>query len=112
MVQRTLVRPPNSRVGPITEAERRAVVAASPVEGVYDEAEERDSAYERCRSGPKTARRRRRKRPREGGGEEVLKRFAQRQLLDDARQDHHSDRGAIGDEVLTDALKGRTRRGG
>ncbi|HEX8047789.1 helicase HerA-like C-terminal domain-containing protein, partial [Rhizobium sp.] len=47
MVQRTLVRPPNSRVGPISEAERKAVIAASPVEGVYDQTEERDSAYER-----------------------------------------------------------------
>ncbi len=47
IVQRTLVRPPNSRVGPISEAERKAVIKASPVAGVYDEAEERDSAYEK-----------------------------------------------------------------
>jgi hypothetical protein len=46
MVQKTLVRPPNSRVGPITDAERKAVINASPVEGVYDETEDRESAYE------------------------------------------------------------------
>jgi hypothetical protein len=46
MVELTLVHPPNSRVGPITEAERQAVINASPVRGVYDEAEERASAYE------------------------------------------------------------------
>jgi hypothetical protein len=46
MVQKTLVRPPNSRVGPITDAERKAVINASPVEGVYDETENRESAYE------------------------------------------------------------------
>ena len=46
MVERTLIRPPSSRVGPITNAERRAVIEASPVEGVYDKAEERVSAYE------------------------------------------------------------------
>jgi hypothetical protein len=46
MVQKTLVRPPSSRVGPITDAERKAVIKASPVEGVYDEAEDRESAYE------------------------------------------------------------------
>jgi DNA helicase HerA-like ATPase len=46
MVQKTLVRPPSSRVGPITDAERKAVISASPVEGVYDEAEDRESAYE------------------------------------------------------------------
>jgi DNA double-strand break repair helicase HerA and related ATPase len=31
IVQRTLVRPPNSRVGPITDSERNKVIAASPV---------------------------------------------------------------------------------
>jgi uncharacterized protein len=46
MVQKTLVRPPSSRVGPITDAERKAVIKASPVEGVYDETEDRESAYE------------------------------------------------------------------
>ena len=30
-------RPPNSRVGPITEAERKAVIDASPVRGEYEE---------------------------------------------------------------------------
>jgi DNA helicase HerA-like ATPase len=46
MVERTLVRPPNSRVGPITEADREAVIKASPVRGEYDEVEDRESAYE------------------------------------------------------------------
>jgi uncharacterized protein len=46
MVQKTLVRPPNSRVGPITDAERKTVINASPVKGVYDETEDRESAYE------------------------------------------------------------------
>jgi len=46
MVQRTLIRPPSSRLGPITKAERKAVIAESPVFGVYDEANDRVSAYE------------------------------------------------------------------
>jgi DNA helicase HerA-like ATPase len=46
MVERTLIRPPNSRVGPVTDAERKAVIKASPVAGEYDEAIERESAYE------------------------------------------------------------------
>ena len=41
MVQRTLIRPPSSRLGPITKAERKAVIAESPVIGVYDEANDR-----------------------------------------------------------------------
>lgn len=47
MVERTLVKPPNSRVGPITDAERKAVIEASPVEGKYpDKPLDRESASE------------------------------------------------------------------
>jgi uncharacterized protein len=46
IVQRTLIRPPNSRIGPITDAERKAVIKASPVAGVYDELLDRRSASE------------------------------------------------------------------
>ena len=46
MVERTLIRPPMSRLGPIDEDERRSIVKASPVLGLYDEAVDRDSAYE------------------------------------------------------------------
>jgi DNA helicase HerA-like ATPase len=47
MVERTLIRPPSSRLGPITEAERRTLVAGSPVGVKYDATVDRDSAYER-----------------------------------------------------------------
>jgi DNA helicase HerA-like ATPase len=43
---RTRIRPPASRLGPATEAERAAVLAASPVRGVYDTALNRESAAE------------------------------------------------------------------
>ncbi|NEX20875.1 DUF853 family protein [Thiorhodococcus mannitoliphagus] len=46
MVQRVLIAPPGSRLGPITAAERAAVVAQSLVSGVYDAAVDRVSAYE------------------------------------------------------------------
>ena len=46
MVERTLIRPPNSRVGPITEAERKAIIKSSPVAGAYDERIDRESANE------------------------------------------------------------------
>jgi DNA helicase HerA-like ATPase len=49
MVQKTLVRPPASRLGPVTLAERIAVVAASPVSGVYDQMIDRESAFELLR---------------------------------------------------------------
>ncbi|MEM9726305.1 MAG: helicase HerA-like domain-containing protein [Pseudomonadota bacterium] len=46
IVQRTLIRPPSSRIGPLEPEERKAVMAASPLAGVYDEAIDRHSAYE------------------------------------------------------------------
>ncbi|MBP7817620.1 MAG: DUF853 family protein [Phenylobacterium sp.] len=46
MVQKTLIRPPSSRLGPLTPAERAAVMAASPVRGLYDETRDRESAFE------------------------------------------------------------------
>ena len=44
MVERTLVRPPNSRVGPITSAERAEAIEGSPVEGKYPETPRDDTA--------------------------------------------------------------------
>ncbi|MEW9806853.1 helicase HerA-like C-terminal domain-containing protein [Mesorhizobium marinum] len=46
MVQRTLVRPPASRMGPITPQERSRLIAESPVAGQYDQAVDRESAFE------------------------------------------------------------------
>lgn len=46
MVQRTLIRPPSSQLGPATDGEREAVMKDSPVAGKYDEAIDRESAYE------------------------------------------------------------------
>jgi DNA helicase HerA-like ATPase len=47
MVERTLIRPPSARVGPITEAERAAIMAKSPVGHIYDQAVDRESAFEK-----------------------------------------------------------------
>lgn len=46
VVAQTRIRPPDSRLGPATEAERAAVMAASPVRGTYDTAINRESAEE------------------------------------------------------------------
>jgi DNA helicase HerA-like ATPase len=46
VVQRTLIRPPASRVGPVTLQERAAVMNKSPYAGRYDKAVDRQSAYE------------------------------------------------------------------
>ncbi|PCJ83898.1 MAG: ATP-binding protein, partial [Hyphomicrobiales bacterium] len=46
IVERTLIRPPSSRMAPITPQERRKIIQGSPVFGQYDETLDRESAYE------------------------------------------------------------------
>ena len=46
MVGRTLIRPPSSRLGPISPGERQAIMATSPVGNLYDTVIDRESAYE------------------------------------------------------------------
>jgi len=46
VVQRTLIRPPASRMGPITKNERKAILSVSPMARKYDDAKDRESAYE------------------------------------------------------------------
>ena len=50
IVERAFVLPPASRIGPIDAAERSAVLAKSPVKGVYDKDVDRESAYEKLAS--------------------------------------------------------------
>ena len=46
VVAQTRIRPPDSRLGPATDAERAALMASSPVRGTYDTAINRESAEE------------------------------------------------------------------
>ena len=46
-VERTLIAPPRSRVGPVSPAERSEKINASPFAGKYDETIDRVSAYEK-----------------------------------------------------------------
>lgn len=50
VVQKTLIRPPVSRLGPLTPAERTAVLGASPLRGIYEAAVDRESAFEVLRA--------------------------------------------------------------
>ncbi len=47
MVERTLIRPPSSKLGPIDAADRARLIKDSPVAGQYEEVVDRDSAYEK-----------------------------------------------------------------
>lgn len=46
IVQRTLIRPPSSQLGPITAGQRKSVILASDLAGKYEERLDRKSAFE------------------------------------------------------------------
>lgn len=48
-VERILIRPPESRIGPLTKDERTTVIQRSPLKGRYDEVLDRESAYEQLK---------------------------------------------------------------
>lgn len=45
-VERTLISPPEGQIGPLTDAERVAMMQRSPIGGGYEQAIDRESAYE------------------------------------------------------------------
>ncbi|WP_293225932.1 helicase HerA-like domain-containing protein [Ottowia sp.] len=47
VTERLFVIPPGSRIGPITDEERKALIAGSLVAGTYEQAVDRESAYEK-----------------------------------------------------------------
>ena len=49
VTERVWVVPPGSRLGPVTPAERQALLAGSLVAGVYEKAVDRESAYEKLK---------------------------------------------------------------
>ena len=55
MVERAYILPPGSRIGPITPDERAAIMANSPVKGVYDQTVDRESAYEKLKGRAATS---------------------------------------------------------
>jgi DNA helicase HerA-like ATPase len=48
-VERALICPPHSQIGPITPDQRRQLISSSLVAGVYEKAVDRESAYERLK---------------------------------------------------------------
>lgn len=50
VVQRALIAPPSSRIGPITLDERRVIINSSPLFGKYEDLIDRQSAYEQLKS--------------------------------------------------------------
>jgi DNA helicase HerA-like ATPase len=46
IVERALIVPPQGRIGPLTDAERKRIIDASAVKGQYEKTVDRESAYE------------------------------------------------------------------
>jgi len=55
MVEKALVCPPRSRLTPLTPDERAAVMKASVLAGHYEQAVDRESAYEKLKARTETA---------------------------------------------------------
>ena len=51
VVERAFIVPPASRIGPLSAPERQAVIKSSLVYGVYEQALDRESAYEKLKGG-------------------------------------------------------------
>jgi len=83
-VERILVKPPQSQMGPITQDEREEIISRSPYKGRYDQDLDRESAYEILKKRveqanyettqkPKRSSSRSRGRSRQSAGEAMLK---------------------------------------
>jgi len=109
IVGRTTIRPPSSRMGPITPAERAAVMAVSPVSGLYDKSVDRESAYEvltrRAEAIPVEAPAKGRASNRESFQEAAIKSFTRAMASSAGRQVMN----AIGRELVRGVLGGLLR---
>ena len=79
ITERALIVPPGSRLGPLPDAERARLVAASPLAGFYENAVDRESAYEKLKAraeapatSPSSGRRARAEPPAQRNGEGSL----------------------------------------
>lgn len=99
MVERTLVRPPSSRLGPLTDGERKDVLRVSPVAAQYDRDIDRESAFEMLRDrAEKAAQHEEEEREREAKEEEKEMNESRRWTLpgfddDDDDDDNYDSRG-------------------
>ncbi|MDB2407049.1 DUF853 domain-containing protein [Jannaschia sp.] len=99
MAERTLIRPPASQLGPITEAERRAIIAASPVAGRYEASIDRESAFEMLAARAEAA------------AKAAEKAEAEEEEAEVADREYKAGRRYSGGKVGRSTAKKRTRRG-
>ncbi|CAJ1391628.1 unnamed protein product [Effrenium voratum] len=118
IVQRTLIRPPSSRLGPLEDGERADVVRQSPIMGQYDETLDRDSAFEMLARraqeearAEEEARRREEEEERREEEEERRERERERSARSQWRlPDYDDDDGYSGRRRSSRSSKSRSRR--
>ena len=103
MVERTLMRPPSSRLGPLEDGERRDLIEVSPVSGQYDRAIDRESAYEVLQEKAKKAAEEEAERQRRQEAAE------QREREEKERKRASRSSGSRGQSVTEAAVKSITR---
>ncbi|WP_308915178.1 helicase HerA-like domain-containing protein [Jannaschia sp. LMIT008] len=99
VAQRTLIRPPSSRLGPITEGERQAVIRSSPVAGKYDDAIDRLSAFEALQKRA------------EDGAIQAERAEAEEVRAEAAEREYRTGRRYSGAKVGRSTSRARTHRG-
>ncbi|MGB0958632.1 MAG: helicase HerA-like domain-containing protein [Halocynthiibacter sp.] len=98
IVERTLIRPPSSQLGPITDAERKETLKNSPVFGKYEAKVDRHSAFEALKQRAERA------------AEEAKEAERLEEAAEMAERDYRSARRYKGERVSRSTSK-RTRRG-
>jgi DNA helicase HerA-like ATPase len=103
MVERTMIRPPSSRLGPCDDAVRQNVLRRSPIAGLYEKEVDRESAFEllRARAERRVAK------------EQKAESAAEREKIDDDQQAaRRSGKGRRADSMSEAIIKSVVRSAG
>lgn len=115
VVERTLIRPPSSRLGPIDMDQRKAVMAGSPVAGLYDTPQDRESAHEiLARRAEEAAREAEEVEAREAAAEEKEREFKSARRYDGTRTTTTRRRNSdtVGETLMKEVIRTASSRSG
>lgn len=102
-VERVLIAPPRSRIGPLNDSEREEILGRSPIRGRYDEAIDRESAFELLKARAEDEARREASEQAEAEAEKArikAQKEAERRARQNAPRARRSNRQGIGEAML------------
>ncbi|WP_411820431.1 helicase HerA-like domain-containing protein [Hyphococcus formosus] len=102
IVERTLIRPPSSRMGPLTKKERKDIMRYSDMADKYDEAIDRQSAYEDLK---KRAEQRAKAAEKAAEQEAKAKKSASKKRTTTSRTRRRSNRQTVGEAAFKSAAR-------